>query len=111
MAMTREEMLENIARESEVSDMDTVGFYLDNAEEIILHQLYPYDEFFEDEATPPSIPARYDRLRCRLAVYLINKRGAEGEIVHMENGIHRHYQNSDVPTSMMSEIIPKAVAI
>ena len=42
------------------------------------------------------------------AVYLLNKRGAEGETAHSENGISRSYESADIPESMLSGIIPFA---
>ena len=56
------------------------------------------------------LPAEYELLQCEIAAYLINKRGAEGETSHSENGINRSYESGDVPESMLKSIIPFAEA-
>ena len=66
----------------------------------IIDRAYPYDETVEE------VPRRYDLLQCEIAVYLLNKRGAEGETSHSENGISRSYEKADVPESMLSVITP-----
>lgn len=74
--------------------------YLTLAEQKILDRAYPYDD------TVTEVPHRYGVLQCEIATYLLNKRGAEGEISHSENGISRHYENADVPDSMLRDIVP-----
>ena len=53
-----------------------------------------------------EVPAKYEKLQCEIAAYLLNKRGAEGQTAHSENGISRSYESADVPASMLQEIIP-----
>lgn len=74
--------------------------YLKIAGEKIINRAYPYDE------TVTEVPRRYGVLQCEIAQYLLNKRGAEGQTAHLENGISRTYENADVPESLMSEVIP-----
>ena len=74
--------------------------YLTIAGQKILNRAYPYDD------TVTEVPRRYGYLQCEIATYLLNKRGAEGETSHDENGISRTYENADVPESMLSEVIP-----
>ena len=81
--------------------------YLDNAESIILNKLYPYIEYDEDgKEKVHTLPNRYKNLQVRIAAYLLNKRGAEGETSHVENGVSRHYGASDIPADMLREIVP-----
>ena len=108
--MIRSEMIAQIMEISEEDDADIVGFYLDNAEEIILNQLYPFDESRE-ALSEVTVPSRYTRFWERLTIYLLAKNGADGESVHIENGIHRHYTATDVPADMLREITPKAVVL
>jgi hypothetical protein len=79
---------------------ETLISYLQIAGQKILNRAYPYD----DEVT--EVPRRYGVLQCEIATYLLNKRGAEGETSHSENGISRTYESADVPESMLSEVIP-----
>lgn len=79
---------------------DTLISYLQIAGQKILNRAYPYDD------TVTDVPRRYGVLQCEIATYLLNKRGAEGEIAHSENGISRSYESADVPESMLSDVIP-----
>ncbi len=74
--------------------------YLTIAGQKILNRAYPYDD------TVTEVPTRYGYLQCEIAAYLLNKRGAEGETAHSENGISRTYENADVPESMLRDVIP-----
>ena len=62
--------------------------YLADAERAILNHLYPMEEDMSH-----TLPARYESRQVEIAAYLYNKRGAEGETSHNENGISRSYEN------------------
>lgn len=79
---------------------DILLTYLALAGRKIIDRAYPYDDTVEE------VPKRYEFLQCEIAVYLLNKRGAEGETSHSENGISRAYEKADVPESMVSIITP-----
>ena len=74
--------------------------YLNIAGRKILNRAYP----FGTEET--EVPSRYDFLQCEIAAYLLNKRGAEGQTGHSENGISRSYESADVPESMLGAVTP-----
>jgi hypothetical protein len=74
--------------------------YLDIAGSKIINRAYPYDP----EQT--EVPKRYDFLHCEIAAYLLNKRGAEGQTGHSENGISRSYESADVPESLLGAVTP-----
>ena len=74
--------------------------YLDIAGRKVLNRAFPYD------AEVTEVPPRYAFLQCEIAAYLLNKRGAEGQTAHGENGISRTYESADVPESLMSAITP-----
>lgn len=78
--------------------------YLEIAKQKILNRLYL------KRSGDEVLPAEYELLQCEIAAYLINKRGAEGETSHTENGISRSYESGDVPESMLKSIIPFAEA-
>lgn len=83
------------------SDADEVlSAYLFLAGRKILAKAYPYDPDVIE------VPVQYEALQCEIAAYLLNKRGAEGQTSHSENGISRTYENADVPASMLSTIVP-----
>ncbi len=69
--------------------------YLKIAGKKIIIRAYPYDD------TITEVPGKYDMLQCEIAAYLLNKRGAEGQTKHSENGISREYEDADIPSSML----------
>lgn len=79
--------------------------YLNIAASKILRRAFP----FGTDAT--AVPACYEINQIEIAAYLINKRGAEGETAHSENGVSRSYEGGDVPTSLMREIVPFAATM
>ena len=85
--------------EGEWSD-DVLISYLAIAGRKIINRAYPYDD------TVTEVPRRYGYLQCDIAAYLLNKRGAEGETAHSENGISRSYESADVPEAMLREVVP-----
>ena len=108
--MTNEEKLTMVRVMSESTDSedwsdDILLAYLTIAGSKIIERAYPYDDTVEE------VPRRYEILQCEIAVYLLNKRGAEGEISHSENGISRTYGSADVPNSMLSAITPMVEVI
>ncbi len=78
---------------------DVLLTYLSIAGQKIINRAYPYN----DEVT--EVPKRYELLQCEIAAYLLNKRGAEGEISHSENGISRTYADADVPESLIGNVV------
>ena len=78
---------------------DVLISYLTIAGRKIINRAYPYN----DEVT--DVPRRYGYLQCEIAAYLLNKRGAEGQTAHSENGVSRSYESADVPESMLSEVV------
>jgi len=79
---------------------EVLSIYLSLAASKILARAYPYRTDITD------VPAQYDYLHLEIAAYMLNKRGAEGQVGHNENGISRSYENADVPVSMLSAITP-----
>ena len=99
--MTHEEKLQLLKAMVGESDTEEVLLtYLKVAGQKIINRAYPYGT---DE---PEVPTRYDFLQCEIAAYLLNKRGAEGQTGHSENGISRSYESADVPESLMGAITP-----
>lgn len=104
--MTNEEKLTMVRVMANVNDDDAdwsddiLLTYLAISGRKIIERAYPYDDTVEE------VPKRYELLQCEIAVYLLNKRGAEGETSHSENGISRSYESADVPESLLSVITP-----
>ena len=85
-------------------DDDILLTYLSMAKGIVLNRLYPFEQDIDPETT--EIPARYVGNVIEIAVYLINRRGTEGETRNVEGVITRDYEAGSVPASMLSQIIP-----
>ena len=79
---------------------DVLSTYLKLAGKKIITRAYPYDSSITE------VPEKYDTLQCEIAAYMLNKRGAEGQTSHSENGISRSYENADIPESMLRGITP-----
>ncbi len=91
---------------TEADDDDSVLLsYLRRAKTAILYRMDQYmtDEEYEEA----EVPKRYEDKQIEIAAYLLNRRGAEGETQHIENGIHRNYESADIPPSMLRGITPK----
>ncbi len=78
--------------------------YLEQAKDVILNRMYPYGT--DEEYAQTDVPKRFEFKQIRIAAYFMNKRGAEGEVQHIENGIHRNYKSSDVPEEMLWDVFP-----
>lgn len=98
MATSKLDLLKTIYGDGE--DDSLLEAYLSIAAEAILNRLYPYDN------SKTEVPEKYALTQVNIAVYLLNKRGAEGELQHNENGIDRTYESADIPESMLKGIIP-----
>lgn len=95
-------MLRTMVGSNEAPDWsdDVLLAYLNIAGRKIINRAYPYNDEID------TVPKRYGLLQCEIAAYLLNKRGAEGETSHSENGISRGYESADVPISMMKDVVP-----
>lgn len=99
--------LRAILEDDGTEDHSVLLVYLELAKDKILNRMYPYRTDFSGL----TVPDRYCSIQLKAAAYMLNKRGAEGEIQHIENGVHRNYGDADIPDSMLSDIVPFAQAI
>ena len=101
--MTQEEKLTTLKAMVGSSDSDEVlSTYLGFAGSKILAKAYPY----QNDVT--EVPAQYAHLQVEIAAYMLNKRGAEGETSHSENGVSRSYEDGDIPPTLLRRIVPTA---
>lgn len=103
--MTIEQMVRRVQtllqNDPEATDAVVIE-YLDQAEEVILNWRYPHERP-EDAVVPP----RYHGEKCELAARLFVRRGGLGEVIHIENGVHRDWYSSD-DRELLSRITPFA---
>lgn len=71
-----------------------VTVYLEMAENAIRNRMYPFSLPKENGVEISFVvPTKYEFLQCELAMRYFNRIGGEGEILHIENGIDRHYDS------------------
>ncbi|MDQ0151738.1 hypothetical protein J2S20_000418 [Moryella indoligenes] len=102
--MTDEEKLTMLKSMTEETDNDVLSTYLTLAKGVVLSRAYPYTE--ED-----TVPVKYDTVHVEITAYMLNKRGAEGETAHSENGVSRSYEDGDIPPTLLRRILPMAGVI
>ena len=100
--MDLSEKLEMLKTMTDETDENVLMVYLNLAGDVILRRLYPYG------TNNNEVPSPYEVRQIDIASYLINKRGAEGELAHTENGVSRTYADALVPPSYLRGIIPFA---
>lgn len=99
--MTNDEKLAALKAMVGSSDSDEVlSAYLKLAGGKIIAKAFPY----QNDVT--EVPSQYSYLQVEIAAYMLNKRGAEGQTSHSENGISRSYENADIPSSMLKVVTP-----
>ena len=98
----KQTMLQHMTGET---DVDVLSTYLTLAENIVLNKAFPFGNGEEE------MPEKYETVQVEIAAYMLNKRGAEGEIVHLENGVSRHYEDGDIPPTLLRRITPMAATL
>ena len=76
---------------------DVLQFYLDTAGNIIC-----------DRRNSNIVETIYLNLQIQIAIDLFNKRGAEGQTGHSENGIGRTFESADVSPSLLNQVTQMA---
>lgn len=90
-------------------DRGVLEVFLELAKQKILNRMYQFET--DEEYEGLDVPDKYVMTQLNVAIYMLNKRGAEGEIQHIENGIHRNYGSSDIPDAMLKDVTPFCKAI
>lgn len=98
--MTESEKITYVTTMVEETDTAVLSVCLAVANQAIVNAEYPYD----DSKTECS--ERYHPLQCEIAAYLINKRGADYQEGHSENGISRTYGSNYIPKGMLASVTP-----
>ena len=100
--MDLSEKLEMLTAITGEENENVLTVYLNIAGDVILRRLYPYG------TNNTQVPSPYEVRQIEIASYLLNKRGAEGETAHSENGTNRTYGDAYVPPSYLRGIVPFA---
>ena len=100
--MTIEEIISKVSLIANEENTKIINAYLDIAKNKILLKAFP----FEDTSLM-EMPEKYQSLWIDATVFLLLKRGAEGETSHNENGVNRSWASDDLPVYMLKEIVPR----
>ena len=101
--MTNEEKLAKVKVliSPDTASDELISSLLEQSEGIILNRRYPFGAP-EDASLSPL----HEQIQIRMAVELFSKMGAEGQTMHIENGVHRTWEAADVSPSLLRQIIP-----
>ena len=100
--MTQEEMLSMVrALVGDPRFDDLAPSYLALAQGAVTQRLFPYAD-----ATWEDVPEKHHARTCEIAVYLVNRRGGEGETSHSESGVSRVYESAGIPSSFFAGMPP-----
>lgn len=94
--------LERLQLRTQESDEAVLSDCLESAKAAIMSRRYPFGEW------PDELEERYTDLQYRCALDIYNKAGAEGQLVHNENGIQRHFESAWVSEQLLREVVPIA---
>lgn len=83
------------------TDDEIISAFLSLAGDAICHYADPFNR-----ADQGSVLDRYGGVQARAAAYFLNKRGADLQSGHTENGVSRQYEAADLPPSLLREITP-----
>ena len=100
----KKEMLRALCGLSEEQLPDSsLWAYLNIAKTAILRRKY---QIVTDSYDALDILRGDELLQVQMANELVAKIGGEGEIVHIENGVHRHYDDAFISSSLLKQIVP-----
>ena len=85
------------------TDQVVLSTYLTLAKGVVITKAFPFGTGEEE------IPSPYHTVHVEIAAFMLNKRGAEGETHHNENGMTRIYEDGDIPPALLRRITPMAV--
>ena len=89
----------------DIEDDMLLSTYLDMAEHEILGWRYSNAN---PENVPESVPPEYDMTQIQAVVNGFTQAGVEGQVLSIENGIHRHFQYADMVEYVRAHVIPIA---
>ena len=72
----------------------------------ILELRFPFGFSYDQE-----LESQYKGLQLEVAIEIISKLGAEGEVAHSENGVSRTYENAGISDSLKRRVVPMAKAV
>ena len=108
MAMTLAEkmaMVKAILRITDDTEDALITTYLTMASRELLGWRYSYAD---PANVPEDVPDEYEMTQVMAVVVGYTQSGVEGELTSIENGIHRHFEFSDMVRYIRANVIPIA---
>lgn len=99
--MTDYEKVVLVKSMTDEADDDIISAFLEMAGDSVCKYCDPYKRVDRE-----TLLDEYGGVQTRIAAYFLNKRGADLELGHTENGIGRSYESGDIPPSLLRELTP-----
>ena len=99
--MTDESKIVLVKSMTDEKDEDIISVFLEMAGDSVCKYCDPYKRVERE-----TLLEEYGGVQARIAAYFLNKRGADGESAHSENGTSRSYESGDIPESLLRELTP-----
>ena len=108
--MTSEAKLAMVKAILRIDDADTsedalITTYLDMAQQEILAWRYSHAN---PDNVPETVPTEYEMTQVQAVINGYTQAGVEGQVLSIENGIHRHFNYSDMVEYVRAHVIPIA---
>jgi hypothetical protein len=107
MAMTDEAKLNRLKiflQEKTIDNDALLSEYLDASKDEILNWLYIRVGAVPEDVT--TVPARYEQTQIFAVLAGFNIMGAEGQTLHIENGMHRQFVYDDMIKYIRTHVFP-----
>ena len=108
--MTSEAKLAMVKAILRIDDSDTsedvlITTYLDMAQQEMLSWRYSHAN---PDNVPETVPTEYEITQVQAVINGYTQAGVEGQVLSIENGIHRHFNYSDMVEYVRAHVIPIA---
>lgn len=96
-------MVKTLLRITDQSEDDLIETYLNMAAREIIAWRYSYTSA---EEMPDEVPVEYEMTQVQAVINGYTQSGVEGQILSVENGIHRHFHYTDMIEYIHAHVIP-----
>jgi hypothetical protein len=90
--------LKDMLDSGDTTSDEIANAYLAAAKQAVINLAYPFGDGSE------VMPEKYDYEQIAIALYMLNRRGSEGETAHVEGGTSRTFEVADIPISLRCRI-------
>ena len=90
---------------SDTSEDALITTYLEMASQEILSWRYSNAN---PDNVPEAVPTEYEMTQVQAVINGYTQSGVEGQVLSIENGIHRHFQYADMVEYVRAHVIPIA---